>query len=216
MQAPPDPDSTEPPGSGSSACGRYGGEIHAEETEDLGGVSDVNLETAVSQGYRTEDEEDISQNFLFSMVELGWQNDELRSDRWAKIEDQPAVRIMTLVKQEEETPPGSDKGDQGKKVSSAQKDTMTYCVSGVSKSKQKELVEASFQLRARILEVNAFTFSAIPLEMIPLDVAYVSTLSLQEVPDYFAGQQWRKQLPKSHLTWTTGARGKAKPGRGER
>ena len=80
-----------------------------------------------------------------------------------------------------------DKRGQAVGLSGERKDTMVYCVSGVSKSRQQGLVEASFQLRARLLEMNAFTFAAIPLEMIPVDVAYVTTLSQQEVPDYFAG-----------------------------
>ena len=61
-------------------------------------------------------------------------------------------------------------------------------------SKQQELVEASFQLRARLLEMNAFTFSAIDLEVIPVDVAYVTALSQQEVPDYFAGPAMAKTV----------------------
>ena len=43
------------------------------------------------------------------MVQLGWQNDELISDRWARIEDQPAVKVMQLVKQEEDPESGKDK-----------------------------------------------------------------------------------------------------------
>ena len=72
------------------------------------------------------------------------------------------------------------------------KPKMVYCVTGLSMSKQQELVEASFQLRARLLEMNAFAFSNINLEAIPVDIAYVAALSQQEVPDYFAGPAMAK------------------------
>ena len=63
-------------------------------------------------------------------------------------------------------------------------------------SKQQELVEASFQLRARLLELNAVTlkFANVDLEAIPVDVAYVTALSQQEVPDYFAGPAMAKTV----------------------
>ena len=56
------------------------------------------------------------------------------------------------------------------------------------------MVEASFQLRARLLELNAFTFANVDLEAIPVDVAYVTALSQQEVPDYFAGPAMAKTV----------------------
>ena len=42
--------------------------------------------------------------------------------------------------------------------------------------------------------MNAFAVSATPLEMIPVDVAYVTTLSQQEVLDYFAGPAMAKTI----------------------
>ena len=69
-----------------------------------------------------------------------------------------------------------------------------YCVTGLPMSKQQEIVEASFQLRARLLELNAFTFANVDLEAIPVDVAYVTALSQQEVPDYFAGPAMAKTV----------------------
>ena len=98
------------------------------------------------------------------MVQLGWQRDELLLNRWVKIEDQPAVRVMNLVKQEEA--PDSEKDKKAQKGGPEKKETLVCCVTGLPMSKQQELVEASFQLRARLLEMNAFTFSAIDLETI--------------------------------------------------
>ena len=72
------------------------------ETGELENVSEASFATATSQGYRTEEDEGISA-FEVSVVQLGWQNDELISDRWVKIEDQPAVRVMNLVKQEDDS-----------------------------------------------------------------------------------------------------------------
>ena len=51
------------------------------EAEELDTMSDVSFATAASQGYRTENEEK-THAFEVSMVPLGWQNDELTSDRW--------------------------------------------------------------------------------------------------------------------------------------
>ena len=48
-------------------------------------------------------------------------------------------------------------------------------------------MEASFQLRARLLELNAFSFANVDVRAIPVGIAYVTALSQQEVPDYFAG-----------------------------
>ena len=42
--------------------------------------------------------------------------------------------------------------------------------------------------------MNALTFLAIDLEAIPVDVAYVTALSQQEVPDYFAGPAMAKTV----------------------
>ena len=49
-------------------------------------------------------------------------------------------------------------------------------------------------MRARLLEMNAFTFSNVDLEAIPVDIAYVTALSQQEVPDYFAGPAMAKTV----------------------
>ena len=78
------------------------------------------------------------------MIQLGWQNDELTSDRWVKIEDQPEVRVMQLTKREEDSDAGKDEGATKKRE---KKQAMVYCVTGLPMSKQQELVEASFQLR---------------------------------------------------------------------
>ena len=65
-------------------------------------------------------------------------------------------------------------------------------------SKQQELVEASFQFRARLLEMNACTFSAIDLEAIPVDVAHVTALSQQEVP-YYSAREKEQETPDTSL-----------------
>ena len=147
--------------------------------------------TAASQGYRT-DEDDIP-TFEVSMVRLGWQNEELVSDRWVRIEDHPEVRVMQWTKREE-VPDTAGIAEDSKEGEREKKQKMVYCVTGLSISKQQELVEASFQLRARLLEMNAFTFSNVDLEAIPVDIAYVTTLSQQEVPDYFAGPAMAKTV----------------------
>ena len=157
-------------GKGRVCSPQDGGEGEMVETEELENVSEASFAAATSQGYRTEEDEEISA-FEVSMIQLGWQNDELISDRWVKIEDQPAVRVMNLVKQEDDSESGKDKNSP--KEDLEKKQTMVYCVTGLLISKQQELVEASVQLRARLLEMNAFTFSAIDLEAIPVDVAYV-------------------------------------------
>ena len=46
--------------------------------------------------------------------------------------------------------------------------------------------------------MNAFSFCAIPLEAIPLETAYVSTLPQQEVPDYFAGPATSARIAAFH------------------
>ena len=120
-----------------------------------------------------------------SMVHLGWLNVELKSNDWVKVMDQPPVRIMKITMDEEK--------DRKKTKNFVNEDdgtgtsVKTYCVSDVEMSKQQELVEASYQLRSRILEFNAVSFVAIPLELVPLEVDYVDALSKQDVPDYFAG-----------------------------
>ena len=60
--------------------------LEAEETQ-----SQDSFETATSQGYRTEEEE--VQDFSISMVHLGWLNEELKSNDWVKVMDQPPVRL---------------------------------------------------------------------------------------------------------------------------
>ena len=74
------------------------------------------------------------------------------------------------------------------------KSVKTYCVADLEMSKQLELAEASYQLRSRILEFNAVSFAAIPLELVPLEVDYVDALSKQDVPDYFAGPSMAKTV----------------------
>ena len=99
---------------------------------------------------------------------------------------------MQLTKQDE---PLEKEDEECLGVGDRKKETKTvYCVTGLPISKQQELVEASFQLRARLLELNAFTFANVDLEAIPVDVAYVTTLSQQEVPDYFAGPAMAKTV----------------------
>ena len=66
------------------------------------------------------------------------------------------------------------------------------CIQGVPMGKQQELAEVSYQLRPRMLELNARSFAAIPIELVPIEASFISTLFQQEVPDYFAGQQWQK------------------------
>ena len=146
----------------------------------------MSFETAESQGYRTEDDED-THVFNASMIQLGWQHDELISDKWVKIEDQPAVRVMTLIKQEED--PDSERDRRVQKTGcSDKKETMVYCMTGLPMSKQQELVEASFQLRARLLEMNAFTFSAIDLQFLWTRGFLTILLDLR----------WRRRLLKRH------------------
>ena len=161
------------------------------EPEENDAMSEGSFATAASQGYRTEDED--MPTFEVSMVQLGWQNEELVSDRWVKIDDQPEVRVMQLTKREEVFE--AAEGEDSKKGDHEKKQKMVYCVcAGLPISKQQELVEASFQLRARLLEMNAFTFSNVDLEAIPVDIAYVTALSQQEVPDYFAGPAMAKTV----------------------
>ena len=57
--------------------------------------------------------------FNVSMIPLGWQNDELISDKWVKIEDQPAVRVMALVEQEED--PDSERDRRVRKTEGSAK-----------------------------------------------------------------------------------------------
>ena len=161
-----------------------------EELEESDTMSEESFATAVSQGHRTEEEDTLT--FEVSMVQLGWQNEEKFSDRWVKVADQPEVRVMQLTKREE--PPEAEEEEGSKNGDREKKPKMVYCVTGLPISKQQELVEASFQLRARLLEMNAFTFANVDLEAIPVDVAYVTALSQQEVPDYFAGPAMAKTV----------------------
>ena len=165
-------------------------EVGIEELEENDTMSEVSFATAESQGHRTEEEDTLT--FEVSMVQLGWQNEELVSDHWVKVADQPEVRVMQLTKREE-SPERED--EERSRVGDREKKTKTvYCVTGLPISKQQELVEASFQLRARLLELNAFTFANVDLEAIPVDIAYVTALSQQEVPDYFAGPAMAKTV----------------------
>ena len=158
---------------------RSGG-VPVHEEEEI--QSQDSFETATSQGYRTE--EDEAQDFSLSMVHLGWLNEELKSNDWVRVMDQPPVRVMKIVLDDEK---GFKKGknfvseDDGKG-----EPVKTYCVTDLEMSKQQELVEASFQLRCRTFDFNASSFAAIPLELVPLEIDYVEALSHQEEPDYFA------------------------------
>ena len=160
-----------------------------EEIEENDTMSEGSFAFAESQGHRTEED---TLTFEVSMIQLGWQNEELISDRWVQIADQPEVRVMQLTKRDEPL----EREDEGcSKVGNGETKTKTvYCVTGLPISKQQELAEASFQLRARLLELNAVTFANVDLEAIPVDVAYVTALSQQEVPDYFAGPAMAKTV----------------------
>ena len=118
-------------------------------------------------------------------------NEELKSEEWVKVMDQPAVRIMKLILEEK----GASR--KGRHIESEEgedrKTVKTHCVTDLPMSKQQELVEASFQMRCRIFEFSA-SFAAIPLESIPLGVDYVEALSHQEVPDHFAGLAMAKTI----------------------
>ena len=165
-----------------------GGALGLEQDEVL---SQDSFQSAMSQGYRTEEEEDQWDTSI-SMVQLGWLNVELKSNDWVKIADQPSVRIMKISMDEDK--------DRKKTKNFVNEDdgtgtsVKTYCVSDLEMSKQQELVEASYQLRSRILEFNAVSFVAIPLELVPLEVDYVDALSKQDVPDYFAGPSMAKTV----------------------
>ena len=114
-------------GKGRAYSPQDGGEDGKAETEELEDVSEASFATATSQGYRTEEGVDISA-FEVSMIQLGWQNDELISDRWVRIEAQPAVRVMNLVKQEDDSESGKD--EKSPKEDLEKKQTMVYCVTG--------------------------------------------------------------------------------------
>ena len=131
-----------------------GGETGCEEIVEDDAASEGSFASAESQGYRTEEEETL--NFEVSMIQLGWQNEELVSDRWVKIADQPEVRVMQLTKRDE--PLEREEEGCSKTGDDETKKKTVYCVTGLKISKQVELVEASFQLRARLLELNAVTF----------------------------------------------------------
>ena len=121
-----------------------------EEIEENDTMSEGSFASAESHGYRTEEEETLT--FEVSMIQLGWQNEELISDRWVKIADQPEVRVMQLTKRDEPL----EREDEGcSKIGDSETKTKTvYCVTGLPISKQQELVEASFQLRARLLDMK--------------------------------------------------------------
>ena len=160
-----------------------------DEIAEDDAMSEESFASAESQGYRTEEEETL--NFEVSMIQLGWQNEELVSDRWVRIADQPEVRVMQLTKRDEPL----EREEEGcSKTGDDEKKKTVYGVTGLKISKQVELVEASFQLRARLLELNAVTFENVDLGAIPVDVAYVTALSQQEVPDYFAGPAMAKTV----------------------
>ena len=143
---------------------RESGGVPVHEEEEI--QSQDSFETATSQGYRTE--EDEAQDFSLSVMHLGWLTEELKSKDWVKVMDQPPVRVMKIILDDEK---GFKKGknfvseDNGKG-----EPVKTYCVTDLEMSKQQELVEASFQLRCRIFDFSASSFAAIPLEMVPLGV----------------------------------------------
>ena len=175
---------------GRESVGQGMGETGLEEIVEDDTMSEESFASAESQGYRTEEVETLT--FEVSMIQLGWQNEELVSDRWVKIADQPEVRVMQLTKRDEPL----EREDEGcSRTGDGETKTKTvYCVTGLQMSKQQELVEASFQLRARLLELNAVTFANVELGAIPVDVAYGTALSQQEVPDYFAGPAMAKTV----------------------
>ena len=151
------------PGRGRDGLELDGPEAGFEEIGESDIMSEGSFASAESQGYRTEEEGTLT--FEVSMIRLGWQNEELISDRWVKIADQPEVRVMRLTEQGEPL----EREDEGcVKVGDRETKTKTvYCVTGLPISKQQELAEASFQL---------------------------SALSQQEVPDYFAGPAMAKTV----------------------
>ena len=91
-------------------------QVGNEELDENDVMSEASFATAESQGHRTEEEDTLT--FEVSMVQLGWQNEELVSDRWVKVADQPEVRVTQLTKQEErlerEDEECSRVGDRGK------------------------------------------------------------------------------------------------------
>ena len=175
------------PGKG---LGQGTGETGSEEIVENDTMSEESFASVESQGFRTEEEETLT--FEVSLIQLGWQNEELVSDRWVKIVDQPEVRVMQLTKRDE--PLEREKEGCSRTGDGETKTKTVYCVTSLQMSKQQELVEASFQLRARLLELNAVTVADLDLGAIPVDVAYVSALSQQEVPDYFAGPAMAKTV----------------------
>ena len=60
------------------------------------------------------------------MVQLGWQNEELVSDRWLKVEDQPEVRVMQLMKDDV---PLEREDEEDLRVGDHEKKTKTVYVS---------------------------------------------------------------------------------------
>ena len=142
--------------------GSGGASSSGDREDDI--QSQDSFETATSQGYRTE--EDEGQEFSLSMVNLGWLSEGLRSDDWVKVMDQPPVRIMKITLEED----AQSKKDKNYVMEDNEKGApaKTYYVADLTMSKQQELVEASFQLRSRILEFSASSFTAIPLELVPL------------------------------------------------
>ena len=170
--------------------GQGTGETGSVEIVDDDTMSEESFASAESQGFRTEEEETLT--FEVSLIQLGWQNEELVSDRWVKIADQPEVRVMQLTRIDE--PLEREKEGCLKTGDGETKTKTVYCVTSLQMGKQQELVEASFQLRARLLELNAVTVADLDLGAIPVDVAYVTALSQQEVPDYFAGPAMAKTV----------------------
>ena len=84
---------------GREGVGQKTDEAGFEEIEENDTMSEGSFASAESQGHRTEEEETLT--FEMSMIQLGWQNEELISDRWVKIADQPEVRVMQLTKRDD-------------------------------------------------------------------------------------------------------------------
>ena len=72
-------------------------------------------------------------------MNLGWTNEELSSNTWIRIANQPRVGLMMVAKDEESATPEREK-------------LLIYCAQSVPKGRQQELAELSYQMRSRMLE----------------------------------------------------------------
>ena len=130
----------------------------------------------MSQGYRTEDVEDEEQNLEISMVTLRFLNEELRSDQRVIItKDFGSASGKDNEDCDEWGWGNSQKGQSaGRDSWISRKGQHNDLLHSKSSSEQQELAEVSYQMLSRILELNAVSFAAIPLGMIPLNFSYVS------------------------------------------